>query len=45
MYCDFLNGSELARDQLPQDLLYLLTLYGAAINDCIRSAHGIVSPA
>jgi adenylate cyclase len=43
MYCDFLNGSELAPDQLPQDLLYLLTLYGGAISDCIRSAHGIVS--
>src|SRR6476620_642187 len=30
MYCDFISGSELARDQLPQDLLYLLTLYGEA---------------
>jgi adenylate cyclase len=43
MYCDFINGSDLARDQLPQDLLYLLTLYGEAISDCIRSAGGIVS--
>jgi len=31
MFCDFLNHAELAREQLPQDLLYVLTLYVEAL--------------
>jgi len=40
MFCDFLNRDELARHQLPQDLLYLLTLYGEALSDAIRAEGG-----
>jgi adenylate cyclase len=43
MFCDFINRDELARDQLPQDLLYLLTLYGDAIANAIRGADGMLS--
>ncbi len=43
MFCDFLNRDELARDQLPQDLLYLLTLYGEALGNAIRAANGTLS--
>ncbi|MGE0036555.1 MAG: 2Fe-2S iron-sulfur cluster-binding protein [Xanthobacteraceae bacterium] len=43
MFCDFLNRGELARDHLPQDLLYVLTLYVEALNNAIRSARGTVS--
>jgi adenylate cyclase len=40
MYCDFLNRNALAREQLPQDLLYLLTLHGEAISEAIRATGG-----
>jgi adenylate cyclase len=40
MFCDFLNREELARHHLPQDLLYLLTLYGEAVTDAIRAEGG-----
>jgi adenylate cyclase len=40
MFCDFLNREELASHQLPQDLLYLLTLYGEAVVDAIRAEGG-----
>src|SRR5262249_26089947 len=43
MFCDFLNRRELAHDQLPQDLLYLLTLYGEALGNAIRSANRTLS--
>jgi adenylate cyclase len=43
MFCDFVNRDELARDELPQDLLYLLTLYGEAIGNAIRAADGTLS--
>jgi len=43
MFCDFLNRRELAHDQLPQDLLHLLTLYGEALGNAIRSANGTLS--
>jgi adenylate cyclase len=43
MFCDFLNRGELARDHLPQDVLYVLTLYVEALNNAIRSARGTVS--
>jgi adenylate cyclase len=43
VYCDFLNRNALAREQLPQDLLYLLTLYGEAVSEAIRAAGGTLS--
>ena len=43
MSCDFLNRDELAHDQLPQDLLYLVTLYGEALGNAIRTAGGTLS--
>jgi adenylate cyclase len=42
MFCDFLNRDKLAREQLPQDLLHLLTLYGDALGNAIRAADGTV---
>jgi adenylate cyclase len=43
VFCDFLNRAELASDHLPQDLLYVLTLYIEALGNCIRAARGTVS--
>jgi adenylate cyclase len=40
MFCDFLNRDALAREQLPQDLLYLLTLYSEPICEAIRASGG-----
>jgi adenylate cyclase len=40
MSCNFVNRDALARDRLPQDLLYLLTLYGEALCNAIRAAGG-----
>jgi adenylate cyclase len=42
MFCDFLNRDKLAREQLPQDLLHLLTLYGEALGNAIRAADGTI---
>jgi adenylate cyclase len=43
MFCDFLNHAELARSQLPQDLLYVLTLYVEALGNAIRTNGGTLS--
>ena len=43
LFCDFLNRGELASDHLPQDLLYVLTLYIEALGNAIRSARGMLS--
>jgi adenylate cyclase len=43
MFCDFLNRAELGRDHLPQDLLYVLTLYVEALSHAIRGAGGTLS--
>src|SRR5271165_107771 len=43
MFCDFLNRDELAHHQLPQDLLYLLTLYSEALREAIRAAGGTLT--
>jgi adenylate cyclase len=40
LVCDFLTRDRLAHDQLPQDLLHLLTLYGEALGNAIRAADG-----
>jgi len=42
-YCDFRNRSELAVDQLPEDLLYLVTLYVEGIGNAIRAHGGTLS--
>ena len=43
LICDFLNRSDLAHDHLPQDLLYVLTLYVDALGNAIRAAEGTLS--
>ena len=43
VFCDFLNREELARDGMPQDLLYLLKLYGERLGDVIRAAGGTLA--
>jgi len=43
MFCDFLNRKQLAEEQLAQDLLYLLTLYGEAVSEAIRTAGGTLA--
>jgi len=43
LFCDFLNRVELARDHLPQDLLYVITLYVEALGNAIRAARGTLS--
>ena len=43
LFCDFLNRAELASDQLPQDVLYVLTLYVEALGNAIRAARGTLS--
>ena len=43
LFCDFLNRGELASDHLPQDLLYVLTLYVEGVGNAIRSSRGTLS--
>ena len=43
MFSDLLNRTELARDHLPQDLLYVLTLYVELVVGTIRTAGGAIS--
>jgi adenylate cyclase len=43
MFCDFRNRADLSSDHLPQDLLYLLTLYVEGIGNAIRASGGTVS--
>jgi adenylate cyclase len=43
LFCDFLNRAELASDHLPQDLLYVLTLYVEALSNAIRATGGTLS--
>lgn len=43
MFCDFRNRAELSADHLPQDLLYILTLYVESVGHAIRAAGGILS--
>src|SRR5262249_1877207 len=43
LFCDFPNRAELAGDHLPQDLLYVITLYVEALANAIRGAHGALS--
>ena len=41
--CDFLNRAELAADHMPQDLLYVLTLYIEGLSNAIRAPRGTLS--
>lgn len=43
LFCDFLNRAELSSDHLPQDLLYLLTIYVEGIGNAIRASGGTLS--
>ena len=43
LFCDFLNRTELARDHMTQDVLYLLTLYVEAVGNAVRMAGGVLS--
>jgi adenylate cyclase len=43
LYCDFRNRAELSADHLPQDLLYVLTLFAEGVGNAIRAAGGVVS--
>ena len=43
LFCDFRNRAELAGDSIPQDLLYVLTLYVEALSNAIRAAGGTLS--
>ena len=43
LFCDFRNRAEVATDQLPQDLLYVLTLYVEGVGNAIRASGGTLS--
>jgi adenylate cyclase len=43
LFCDFRNREQVAADQLPQDMLYMLTLYVDAIGAAISGAGGTLS--
>jgi len=43
LFCDFHNIADLAGDHLPQDLLYLLTLYVEGVGTAIRAHGGTLS--
>ena len=40
LFCDFRNRAELSADHLPQDLLYILTLYVESVGNAIRASGG-----
>jgi adenylate cyclase len=43
LFCDFRNRADLTADHLPQDLLYILTLYVEGVGNAIRAAGGTLS--
>jgi adenylate cyclase len=43
LFCDFRNRAELSSDHLPQDLLYVLTLYAEGVGNAIRASGGTLS--
>jgi adenylate cyclase len=43
LFCDFRNRADLAADHLPQDLLYVLTLYVESVGNAIRASGGTLS--
>jgi adenylate cyclase len=43
LFCDFRNRADLSSDHLPQDLLYVLTLYVEGVSNAIRASGGTLS--
>ena len=43
LFCDFRNRADLSTDHLPQDLLYVLTLYVEGVGNAIRASGGTLS--
>jgi adenylate cyclase len=43
LYCDFSNRADLMADHLPQDLLYVLTIYVEGLSHAIRASGGTIS--
>jgi adenylate cyclase len=43
LFCDFRNRADLSSGHLPQDLLYLLTLYVEGVGNAIRASGGTLS--
>jgi hypothetical protein len=43
LFCDFRNRVVLAKEHMPQDMLYVLTLYIDALGKAIRTAHRMLS--
>lgn len=43
LVCDFRNRAEFAADHLPQDLLYVVTLFNEGVGNAIRASGGAVS--
>jgi adenylate cyclase len=43
LYCDVRNREEPANDHLPQDILYVLTLYVEGVGNAIRASGGTLS--
>ena len=43
LYCDFRNRADLMADHLPQDLLYVLTIYVEGLSHAIRASGGTIS--
>ena len=43
LFCDFRNRADLSADHLPQDLLYVLTLYVEGVGNAIRASGGTLS--
>jgi adenylate cyclase len=42
LYCDFRNRADLMADHLPQDLLYVLTIYVEGLSHAIRASGGTI---
>ena len=43
LFCDLRNRADLSTDHLPQDLLYVLTLYVEGVGNAIRASGGALS--
>jgi len=43
LFCDFRNRADFSADHLPQDLLYVLTLYAEGVGHAIRASGGTLS--
>jgi adenylate cyclase len=43
LYCDFRNRADLATDHLPEDVLYILTLFVEGVSNAVRAHGGHIS--